>query len=240
MSNSLSDRPSSDEIRSMFDHLAARYDLFNSLTSFGLAGGWRKQALLSLRPGMRVLDVGCGTGDLSLAAARRVGGSGEVTGLDFSEPMLAVARRRLEKEGGALAARVKFVRDKAENLPLPEKPYDVVVSSFVLRNLYENIRPILSGIHRSLKDGGQISFLDMTDPRQAWRRFLWRVYMNSVPAFYGRVLFGRGYPPSYITDSAKRFLRASEFAGLLEEMGFKQVRTRSFMLGAISLYQAVK
>ncbi|MBI2095523.1 MAG: ubiquinone/menaquinone biosynthesis methyltransferase [Candidatus Omnitrophica bacterium] len=222
----------------MFDRLAGRYDLFNHFTSFGLAGRWRALALGPLRAGMRVLDLGCGTGDLCLGAARRVGVSGEVVGLDFSEAMLAVARRRLEKERPV--ARVSFVREKAESLPIEEDPYDMVVSAFVLRNLYENTRPILSGVLRSLKEGGGVSFVDMTEPENAWWRFCWRAYMNSVPALYGRALFGKDYPSSYITDSAKRFLRAAKFAKLLEEMGFKNVRVRSFMGGMVSLYQAVK
>ena len=232
------DRPSQDQIRGMFDHLAGRYDLFNHFTSFGLAGRWRAQALQPLKPGMRVLDMGCGTGDLCLGAARRVGAGGEVVGLDFSEAMLTVARRRLEKEGPA--AHVSFVREKAESLPIGERPYDMVVSAFVLRNLYENIRPILSGVLRSLKGGGRISFVDMTEPENAGWRFCWKAYMNSVPAFYGRMLFGRDYPRLYITESARRFLRASEFVRLLEETGFKDVRVRSFMAGMVSLYQAAK
>ena len=240
MSKALVQPPSSDEIRSMFDHLAGHYDLFNHLTSAGMAGRWRGWTLEPVRPGMRVLDLGCGTGDLSLGAARKVGDGGQVVGLDFSEPMLAVARRRLEKGNGAFAGRVRFVREKAESLPIEERPYDIVVSGFVLRNLYENIRPILSGVYRSLKDGGQISFLDMTDPEQPWKRFLWRAYMNFIPALYGRVLFGKEYPRLYITESAKRFLRAPEFVKTLEAAGFKRVRTRSFLCGVITLYQAVK
>lgn len=230
--------PSQDQIRGMFDRLAGRYDLFNHFTSFGLAGWWRAETLRPLKPGMRVLDMGCGTGDLCLGAARRVGAEGEVVGLDFSEAMLAVARRRLEK--AKVAARVSFVREKAESLPLDEKPYDRVVSAFVLRNLYENIRPILSGVRRCLKDGGEISFVDMTEPQNAWWRFWWTAYMNSVPAFYGRALFGGDYPRLYITASARRFLRASEFAKLLEETGFREVRVKSFMSGMVSLYRAVK
>ena len=84
----------------MFNNLAGRYDLFNHLTSMGLATHWRKKTLKSLEPGMRVLDLGCGTGDLALDAIKKIGPSGEVIGLDFSENMLAFAQKRYKKLEG--------------------------------------------------------------------------------------------------------------------------------------------
>ena len=116
----------------------------------------------------------------------------------------------------------------------------MVVSGFVLRNLYANIDKILDGVHESLKDGGMISFLDITEPVSSWVGSLWKVYMNTVAAFYGKMLFGKNYPALYLTESAERFVKAPDFVKKLEATGFREARTQSFMLGVVTLYQAVK
>ena len=232
--------PDSHYIQTMFDRLAGRYDLFNHLTSMGLAGYWRKETLRSLEPGMRVLDLGCGTGDLAIDAIKKIGSSGEVVGLDFSENMLRFAKKRYEKLGFNGSHHFKLVLKKAEELPIEKEPYDLVVSGFVLRNLYENIDAILQGVYLSLKPGGKISFLDITEPKNPAVRVLWTLYMNTLAALYGKLLFGKDYPALYLTQSAKRFLKAADFLEKLKEKGFKEVRGRSFMLGVITLYQGVK
>ena len=232
--------PDSHDIQAMFDRLAVRYDLFNHLTSLGLASLWRKETLKLLKPGIRVLDLGCGTGDLALDAIKKIGVSGEVVGIDFSEKMLALAQRRYQKLGFNGRYRFRLVLKKAEELPIESEPFDLVVSGFVLRNLYENIDPILDGVYRSLKPGGQISFLDITEPQSRFTRALWRFYMGSIVSLYGKMLFGKDYPAQYLTESAKRFLRASKFKEKLEAGGFKEARSRSFMFGIITIYQAVK
>ena len=233
-------RPDSVFIQHMFDRLAGRYDLFNRLTSLGLDRRWRKAALTSLQGPMRVLDLGCGTGDVCLEAARRLEGAGEVVGLDFSAPMLAIAEKKKQKLPAEAARRIRFVLGKAEDLPLDDRPYDLVVSGFVLRNLYENIDSILGGVYRSLKEGGRVSFVDITEPPARWKLKLWRFYMSTTAAFYGKLLFGRDYPVSYLTDSAQRFVKPADFILKLQDAGFKEVRTRQFLFGVIVLYQAVK
>lgn len=232
--------PDPETVQRMFGRLAFRYDIFNRLSSLGLDTFWRREALRPVTQGMKILDLGCGTGDLALGAARKLKGHGGVTGLDFSKPMLEIAEKRLKKLGSPEAGTVHFVLRKAEELPIDEAPYDLVLSGFVLRNLYENIDPILSGVYRSIKKGGQISFLDFTEPPNPALRALWRFYMNSCVAFYGKLLFGREYPDRYMTRSAERFLKAGEFVKKLGEKGFSKIRTRSFLFGIIVLYRATK
>src|SRR3989338_2601700 len=126
--------PDAQTISGMFNRLAGHYDLFNRLTSLGLDGGWRKAVLEPVCNGMRILDLGCGTGDLILEASKKLRGSGEIVGLDFSEKMLEVARRRSMSTPG-----LRFEHRSAEDIPFEDKPYDLVVSGFVLRNIYQNI-----------------------------------------------------------------------------------------------------
>ena len=232
--------PSSQEIQDLFENLAPRYDLFNDFTSLGLARSWRKKALSGLCPGMKVLDLGCGSGDLAIAAARRVYPGGEVLGLDFSKTMLEVARRRAALLPGSLRDRLHFLNENAQNLPLEEKNFDVIVSGFVLRNLYANIDQILQGILLSLKKGGQIRLLDMTLPKSRPGVFLFKFYMNHVAAFYGRLLFGKNFPTHYIAESAERFFKAEEFVGRLRTAGFAGVRSQNLFLGMVTLYEGHK
>ena len=232
--------PNSRYIQGMFDRLAARYDTFNRLTSVGLASRWRRETLKPLRPGMRVLDLGCGTGDLALDAIRKIGGSGEVVGLDFSAQMLSIAKKRYDRLGLNGSRRFRLVLRKAEDLPIEPEPYDLVVSGFVLRNLYENIDAILAGVRQALRPGGEISFLDITEPNNPLVRSLWQCYMRTLVALYGRILFGKDYPILYLTESAKRFYRSGEFVQKLKAKGFREVSARPFMMGMVTLYRAVK
>ena len=192
---------------------------------------------------MKVLDIGCGTGDMALIAAKKTGPSGEVAAVDFSERMLKFAQKRARKtQSAAVSAQapIHWVVMKAEDLPLKEVHYDAVVSGFVLRNLYENIDRILQGAWRSLKTGGRVSFLDFTEPPNPVLRLLWRFYMNTAAAFYGRILFGKDYPDFYLTDSAKRFLKPADFTERLVSAGFTRVKARFMMFGIIVVYEGFK
>ena len=232
--------PDQKTIQNMFDRIAGRYDLFNRLTSMGLDGMWRQKTISFVKPGMRVLDLGCGTGDLSLATARRLKGEGEVVGLDFSENMLAVARKRAENQGLSGSGTLRFERRRAEEIPFEPKPYDMVVSGFVLRNIYENIDAILCGVYESLRPEGSVHLLDFTEPPGKFLKAAWQWYMNHVAAFYGRMLFGKDFPAAYLTESAERFLKAPEFVQKLKDAGFRDVTTQKFMMGIIVLYRGKK
>lgn len=231
-------KPDEGYIRGMFDRLAGHYDRFTFLIGFGQAARFRNECLKPLQKGMRVLDLGCGTGDLAIAAVQKIGADGEVIGLDFSQEMLQVARQRAEKLG--LCANIGWICKRAEDLPIGDRLFDLVVSGFVLRNLYANIDKILYGIHASLKPGGRISFLDLTEPRHPFLAWIFRFYMLTFVGLYGWVLFGKDYPVSYLPDSAKRFHKAHEFVEAIQNAGFRNVEARPFMLGSVTLYQADK
>lgn len=234
--------PSSVQIQTMFDGLAPRYDRFNRLVSLGMDKIWRREVLKNVRNGQRVLDLGCGTGDLAIGAAQKMA-SGEVIALDFSAAMLDVARERAWKQlgpQGAPGVNVKFVRASAEELPLDNKKFNLVVSGFVLRNVYERIEKVLNGVHQSLSEGGRVAFVDFTEPPGSARKIAWKLYMQTVGAACGVLAFGPKYPASYLTDSAKRFLKPDEFCSLLRQSGFCNIRLKRFMMGIIVLYEAEK
>ncbi len=230
--------PSRREIREMFDDLAAGYDRFNSLFSVGLDAFLRGRALARVRPGMRILDVGTGTGDLAIGAARRMKGAGEVVGLDFSAPMLRRAAEKAQKTG--VAPRIRWVEKGAEEIPFEEALYDGALSGYVLRNLYENIETILRGIHRALKPGGWVSFVDLTEPRHPIVRRLGFAYLQSVTKFWGKFVFGPLYPETYLEQSMKRFLKRDAFVDLLKQTGFRDIRAQGHAFGMVTHYTAAK
>jgi len=232
--------PDAAYIRTMFDRMARRYDAFTALIGLGQTHRWRAHALEPLRPGMRVLDLGCGTGDLALAAAARVGPSGEVVGLDFSGDMLAVAAHKARVRRTPAWGPVRWVQVRAEDLPLPDAPFDMVVSGFVLRNLYANIDAILAGMKASLRPGGRVRLLDLTEPKRAPLRAVFRAYLLGPVGLYGALLFGRDYPVPYLPDSAQRFWKADEFVAALRRAGFSDVTRRSFLFGTVTLYDAAR
>ena len=229
-------QPASIQIRQMFDTLAWRYDLFNRLVSLGMDKSWRRKVLQNISRGSRVLDLGCGTGDLSLETAKRLGPLGEVVGLDFSSEMLAVAEKRYRALGRPLNGHFKLIQKSAEELPLSEKPFDLVVSGFVLRNLPQ-IDRVLNGIHESLKPGGEVRLLDFTEPRGPLGRALFHAHMNTYGAFFGRLLFGKNFPAGYMAESAKRFPKPDEFVQKMKRAGFADASAERFFFGAVVIYR---
>ena len=225
-------------IRSMFDALAERYDLFNRLVSLGMDRRWRRRTVRDIRPGMRVLDVGTGTGDLAFEALRKLGGQGEVVGLDFSAAMLRLAEEKKRRLG--LPGKIRWVERPAWDIPFEDEPYDIAISGFVLRNLWSDIDRVLAGIFRSLRQGGLIRLLDITEPDDAWRRWMNQAYFRTVVRLWSMLLFGDFHPVDYLEDSIARFPRAREFRARLASHGFRDLGLRRFLGGTITLYEGVK
>jgi len=181
------------------------------------------------------LDIGCGTGELAFAAARKMR-SGRVTGIDSSEAMLAVARKKLARFPRK-GPEIRLIHKSAEELPFEKERYDLVVSAFVLRNL-PNLRRILSGALETLRDNGVVRFMDLTEPDKSLSA--WRFYMKTYVNFCGKAVFGRDYPSEYLAESARVFLSPSQMTGELMAAGFTSVSITRWACGAIVLYQAAK
>jgi demethylmenaquinone methyltransferase/2-methoxy-6-polyprenyl-1,4-benzoquinol methylase len=210
----------------MFDGIAPFYDLMNRLMTAGLDGGWRRAtAQAVVRPGDRVLDVGCGTGDLAIAA-RDAGG--RVTGIDFAERMLVRARHK--------APDIDWVEGDAMALPFANADFDVVVTAFTLRNVADAQEGLIE-IRRVLPSGGRVAILDATRPRGAAALF-YRLWFDRLIPAAGRVIPG-GWAFTYLPASVRRFPGPRELARLMDETGFGEIRWRLFAGGIVALHTGV-
>ena len=214
-----------DGVRTMFDRIAPVYDAMNRAMTLGLDQRWRKLTVAAVvRPGDRVLDACCGTGDLALAA-RDAGGA--VVGLDFSEPMLVRARRKgpeLEwRQGDVLA------------LPFEDGGFDAATVGFGVRNVADLDRG-LGELRRVLRPGGRLAILEITRPRGLLKPF-YRLWFDGLIPLAGKVLPG-GSAYAYLPASVRRFPGPVELAQRLEAQGFEDVRYRLLGGGIVALHTA--
>ena len=211
-----------DAVRSMFDRIAPVYDVMNRVMSAGLDRRWRDAAARAVvRPGDRVLDACCGTGDLALACTRA---GGRVTGLDFSERMLDRARRKSRE--------VKWVRGDLLELPFGDAAFDAATVGFGVRNVADLARG-LAELRRVLRRGGRVGILEITRPRGLLAPF-YRLWFDTLVPRLGRVLPG-GAAYAYLPASVRRFPEPDELADLLRAARFENVRYRRFAGGIVAL-----
>ena len=212
-----------DGVRTMFDRIAPVYDAMNRLMTAGLDQRWRKLAVGAVvRPGDRVLDACCGTGDLAIAAARA---GARVTGLDFSPRMLERARRKLHS--------VTWVEGDLLALPFEEGSFDAATVGFGVRNVADLPRA-LAELRRVLVPAGRLAILEITQPRGALAPF-YRLWFDRVVPLLGRALRG-GSAYTYLPASVRRFPSPDELAELVREAGFAGVRYRLLAGGIVALH----
>jgi demethylmenaquinone methyltransferase/2-methoxy-6-polyprenyl-1,4-benzoquinol methylase len=213
-------------VRRMFDRIAPVYDAMNRLMTAGLDRRWRAEAAGAVvRPGDRVLDVCCGTGDLAVAA-HEVGG--KVTGLDFSEPMLERARGK--------SGEIDWVAGDALAMPFADGSYDAATVGFGVRN-FEDLPRGLAELRRVLRPGGRLAVLEITRPEGLLAPF-YRFWFDGVIPLAGKLLPG-GAAYTYLPASVRRFPDPQGLAKLMDEAGFDEIRWRLFAGGIVALHTGV-
>jgi demethylmenaquinone methyltransferase/2-methoxy-6-polyprenyl-1,4-benzoquinol methylase len=222
-----------------FNTVAARYDLMNTLLSFGLHHLWKRTAvkMLGLKEGDRVLDVCGGTGDLALLAARVVGPRGRVCIYDINRAMLEAGRPKIARSD--LAGRILYLQGDAERLSSPDQAFDGAMVGFGIRNL-THPQIGFQEMHRVLKPGGRLMCLEFSQPTWAWFRCLYDLYSFYGLPLAGRVMVGSGQAYTYLPESIRMFARPQEVSAILEETGFSQVRFRRLTNGIAAVHVGVK
>jgi demethylmenaquinone methyltransferase/2-methoxy-6-polyprenyl-1,4-benzoquinol methylase len=213
---------SPDNVRAMFDRIAPVYDAMNRAITMGLDGRWRRLAAASaVRPGDRVLDAACGTGDLALAA---LAAGGDVTGLDFSERMLERARRKSDA--------IHWAKGDVLTLPFDDASFDAATIGFGIRNVAD-LDAGLRELARVVRPGGRLAVLEITRPKGVLRPFF-KLWFEVLIPLAGKLLPG-GAAYSYLPASVRRFPGPDDVADALRRAGFADVRYRLLAGGIVSL-----
>ncbi|MEM1251445.1 MAG: bifunctional demethylmenaquinone methyltransferase/2-methoxy-6-polyprenyl-1,4-benzoquinol methylase UbiE [Cyanobacteria bacterium P01_H01_bin.21] len=230
--------PDAEYIRNLFDRIAPVYDELNQTLSFGLHKIWKQMAVdwSQARSGMNVLDVCCGSGDLALLLARRVGAQGRVTGVDFAAEQLAIAAQRALTKG--YTARTEWVEADALNLPFETAQFDALTMGYGLRNLV-NIPKGLSELQRVLKPGGKVAILDFHRPSSAVSQRFQQWYLDAVVVPAAKRC-GLTDEYAYIGPSVDRFPIGSEQVDLAIAAGFDRAVHYPLLGGLMGVLVAQK
>jgi demethylmenaquinone methyltransferase/2-methoxy-6-polyprenyl-1,4-benzoquinol methylase len=235
-----SDVPVADKaglVRGVFDSVATRYDLMNDLMSGGIHRLWKAAMVewLRPRPGMHVLDVAGGTGDIAFRILDRGVRPLHVTVLDINESMVRVGRDRAIDT--ALLQGIDWVVGDAERLPLPDRSVDAYTIAFGIRNVTD-IPGALREARRVLRPGGRFLCLEFSQVSVAPLAALYDRYSFSVLPRLGGAVAGDEQAYRYLAESIRRFPDQEAFAGLIEEAGLGEVRCRSLAGGIAALHSA--
>ncbi|MCU0371555.1 MAG: ubiquinone/menaquinone biosynthesis methyltransferase [Bacteroidales bacterium] len=226
----------------IFTAVPPSYDLINRLFTLRLDEKWRKQAsreCLSGRPG-RVMDLCTGTGDLAIRLAKMSNSGLEITGYDYSQPMLDLAKRKAVKAG---AGEIVFTRGDAADMPYPENHFDAIGIAFAFRNLTfrnHDTPKFLAEIHRVLKPGGRFVIIESSQPKWPWLRALFRFYTRYIVYPLGSLVSGNKGAYKYLSYSVIHYYQPEEICDLLKTFGFSEVTFKRLTGGISALHVAVK
>jgi len=226
------------KVRAMFGAIAERYDFLNHFLSVNLDRGWRRACVREVSRRItaaspKILDIGCGTADLSIAFS----GTGRVTGCDFCHEMLVRGIRKVEGHNSRFP--INLLEADALVLPFPDETFDAVVSAFVLRNLAD-MRRGLEEMRRVLKPGGVMGVLDFGMPRLPIIRQLYGFYFLKVLPRVGQWVSGAAGPYQYLPSSVRNFPPAEELKEKTWDAGFSDIRVRRLAAGVTVLLTGVK
>jgi len=213
------------QVRAMFDGIARVYDRMNSVMTAGMHHRWRERAadLAQLAPGARALDVACGTGDLALELARRVGPGGEIVACDFSEQMLELARVKAANRDAAVPhAPIRVEWANALDLPYADDEFASATVGFGARN-FSDLDAGLREMARVVRPGGRVVVLEITTPTRPPLSTFFRVWFDRVVPLLGRAA-GDGDAFTYLPRSVRRFPGPQELAATMERCGLRSIR----------------
>ena len=230
-------------VRQMFDAIAPRYDLLNHVLSANVDRLWWRRTARRFRailvdPDAAVLDICCGTGDMTMALLKlRPQGARPILAADFAREMLRRGARKFAASRPGAPYAVPLEAD-ALHLPLQTASLDLIVTAFGFRNL-ANYEAGLREFHRVLKPGGQLGILEFSEPGGLIGK-AYAIYFHRLLPVIGRLVCGRAGPYNYLPASVGRFLRPEEMLGLMRATGYEQCAWQPYTFGIAGLYTAVR
>jgi demethylmenaquinone methyltransferase/2-methoxy-6-polyprenyl-1,4-benzoquinol methylase len=222
-----------------FNSVATKYDLMNTLLSFGIHHLWKRNAvkMMALNSGNRVLDVCGGTGDLAILAAEPVGRSGRVIIYDINRAMIEVGVKKIKNL--TLRDRIRFVQGDAEHISFPDGYFDAAMVGFGIRNV-TRMDQGFKEMCRVLKPGGKMMCLEFSKPTSPLFRWMYDVYSFHVMPALGEVFAGSSKAYLHLIESIRTFALPNELTAVLNQVGFSKVTERKLTNGIAMIHLAIK
>lgn len=232
-----SGRKRKDQVSRMFDNIAWRYDFLNHFLSLGIDRRWRKRAIHILKNASpeKILDVACGTGDLSIEAVKLK--PGKITGIDISEGMLIKGREKLRRK--RLENIITLIKGDSESLQFDDHSFDAAMVAFGVRN-FEDLNKGLAEILRVLKPGGLLIVLEFSKPAGRFVKSIYNFYFFRILPFMGKVFSRDKSAYNYLPRSVNTFPDRNDFLDILNKIGFKETFFEELTMGIVCLYSGKK
>ncbi|MFT3979808.1 MAG: bifunctional demethylmenaquinone methyltransferase/2-methoxy-6-polyprenyl-1,4-benzoquinol methylase UbiE [Ferruginibacter sp.] len=229
-----SDLSKKEQVAEMFDDIAFRYDFLNRTLSGGMDVLWRKKALgylKNLQP-KKMLDVATGTADVAIMASALLNPD-KITGIDISEGMLELGRKKVEKQG--LTQKIELLKGDSETINFGDASFDAVTVAFGVRN-FQHLEKGLSEILRVLKPGGRLVVLEFSQPKWLFAKAFYNLYMKTVAPNMGKLFSKNRNAYEYLDASIKKFPEGKNFLSILEKLGYVNLQYKPLSLGICSIY----
>lgn len=225
------------QVAQMFNSIAGKYDFLNHFLSAGVDIYWRKKAIdfLARTKPEYILDIATGTGDFAIEALRLK--PRKIIGVDISEGMLAVGRRKLEQR--QLSPLIELQTGDSEDLQFAENNFDAVMAAFGVRN-FENLEKGLTEMYRVLKPGGQVVILEFSKPRTFPFKQGYNFYFKRILPVFGKLISKDHAAYTYLPESVQAFPDGPDFVTILNQVGFKQTAWHSLTFGISAIYTGTK
>jgi demethylmenaquinone methyltransferase / 2-methoxy-6-polyprenyl-1,4-benzoquinol methylase len=232
-----SDSSKKEQVKTMFNNIAGRYDFLNRVLSLRIDVYWRNRAIKQLKKYQpdTILDVACGTGDFTIAALKT--GASKVTGVDISVQMLEAGIKKIKHK--KLDNRIELLEGDSENLTFGNNTFDACTVAFGVRN-FEHLQKGLDEIYRVLKPGAPIVVLEFSKPKSFPFKQLYNFYFSTILPAIGRLISGDSRAYTYLFESVSAFPEGDAFLKFLTTAGFKNGTCTRLSLGICSLYIAEK
>ncbi len=229
------------QVEAMFDGIAPTYDFLNHTLSLGIDKGWRTKAIKALgrHEPRRVLDVATGTGDFAIQTARLLHPA-EIVGVDISEGMMDVARRKVEEQRDALqGTSISFAKEDCLHLSFVDASFDAVTVAYGVRN-FQDLDAGLAEMYRVLRPGGHLLIVELATPPRFPMRQLFYLYSHIIMPLAGKLISGDSRAYSYLPATMEAFPQGEVMEEILSSAGFVRVQWKRFTCGICTMYLAEK
>jgi demethylmenaquinone methyltransferase / 2-methoxy-6-polyprenyl-1,4-benzoquinol methylase len=226
------------KVHGVFEKIYSNYDKMNSVISFQQHKKWRKDTMkhMDVKPGSKALDVCCGTADWTLAIGEKVGETGKVVGLDFSQNMLSIGEEKVKRSP---LDNIELIHGNAMELPFDDNTFDYVTIGFGLRNVPDYLH-VLKEMNRVVKPGGMAVCLETSQPTMLGFKQMYYAYFRFVMPLFGKIFAKSFNEYSWLQESARDFPGMKELADMFEEAGFKDIHVKPYSGGVAAMHSGRK